>query len=648
MKHKSHTRRSKRASLTNTVKVNVAQNYPWVVLHELAKDVASVSCLRADDAALLDQIIRDRDVAALSVLSDIWGLQCINPNEDNLNLGEIRGRRLLAGLLKNFLFEGEEDKRRSTALQKFKQAEERCRSFNHGGWRKLFSSENAIEVFTLARSWIHKLLGERPRWEELVPWARFGPGSTLETRGGPTSVFFKYSRWPYTVTSDCLRYARFFIETDERWMDALCESYRRREDVPPHQELDMRTFWSKVFKVVDGNRIDFVPKSSQTDRTIAIEPLMNLRIQLGVDGFIRKRLKRHDIDLDDQTKNQVLASVSSELRGSNYATLDLSAASDTISLKLCELLLPPDWYSFLLDLRSPGGTIPGHGKVRYEKLSSMGNGYTFAVESAVFAAVTQAVIRLRSGTVDFKSDLAVYGDDIIVREQHAREVVQSLQNFGFAVNRDKSFVYGNVKESCGADWYSGHLVRPVALTKIPKDVMGLFVDRNRLARILELYFGIEDSFVAKRIESWIPPFFQRFRGPLSDTDFSTYLHDPDRKKWGNYSAGRWRYLRLTIRPVKMKVNASHTFSFRKLMADLSGRPVTNPYEVQRISDAGNRFTVTFRYDNVIVGQTRRPAESFWQDQYQGSTTGKAFRESIAKSAMSSAPKLWHRWTMSLL
>jgi hypothetical protein len=426
-------------------------------------------------------------------------------------------------------------------------------------------------------------------------------------------------------------------------MGALLESYRIRKGIPMHVPLDMRRFWQDVFEVVDYNRISFVPKSALTDRTIAIEPLMNLRLQLGVDGLIRRRLKRHDIDLDDQTKNQVLASIGSELRGNSdhtYSTLDLKGASDSVSLKLVELLLPDEWYRFLWSLRAHNGIVPGHGKVCYEKLSSMGNGYTFAVESLVFAALTYAVIARNSGTVNFKSDFAVFGDDIVVREQYAQELITVLQSCGFTINRDKSFVYGIVKESCGTDWYNGHMVRPVALSNIPSTVNELFVDRNRLARMLNLYFGIEDSFVAQKIESWIPPFFMRFHGPISDTEFSTYLHSPDFKKYGVYKWGRWCYHRLVVRPVKLRVVSWRSFSFRKLMCDLSGRPPSaNPYELGA-SDGGNCFTITVRNDNVMVSQSYRPAQSFWQVQYAGAISSFDFRATVTQESQRFAERLY--------
>jgi hypothetical protein len=624
--------------------VQVSADYPWKILHALAKDCISASALREDDAALLDQIIRDRDVAAVMTLGDIWGLQCIVPFTEGYTLDEIRGRRLLAGLLKKFMFVGSEEQRKAAALNSFIDAEERCKRFNHDGWKALSTDKYLREVVRLAQVWISKILGERPQWQELVHWVRFGPGSTLDSGGERgVSAFVKYADWPYTVTVDSVRYARFFIETDQRWMGALTESYRLRKGIPMHYPLDMRQFWSDVFDVVDGNRIGFVPKSSVTDRTIAIEPLMNLYLQLGVDGKIRRALKRFDIDLDDQSKNQVLAALGSEMRGNTsnlYSTLDLKGASDGVSLAICRLLFPEAWYRFLVDLASPTGFIPGVGKVRYEKLSSMGNGYTFAVESLIFAALTQAVIRLESGRVNFQSDMAIYGDDIIVREAYAKGVIHVLQSCGFVINRDKSFIYGIVKESCGTDWYQGQEVRSVSIDAVPETVMELFVDRNKLARILNIYFGINRSFVAATIESWIPPSFMRFKGPRSDTEFATYLHEPSMSA-GRYSAGRWRYHRLVIRPVETLVVGWESFSFRKLMVALRDRPLRrSPFELG--PSGGNQFAVYVTRKSVTVGETCRPAHSFWQDQYADETTSFLFRSAVQRRSQLFAKRLF-RW-----
>lgn len=646
------SRKLRRADLTNSVRsINVPGDYPWKVLHALARDIATVGCLRIDDAQLLDQIIRDRDVEALLTLDEVWGLQCIASFDDRLTIAEIRGRRLLAGLLKKFVFPGSKEDRRNSALETFYHAENLCQNFNYGGYKCLTVGEYLPKVITLARSFIRELLGDKPKWKELVEWSRFGPGSTLTTGRGPTSSFFKFARLPYTCTVDCYKYARFLVATDQRWMGSLLEVYRVRKKIPMHFPINMEDFWSWCITIVPGNRIDFVPKSARTERTIAIEPLLNLMLQLGVDGLIRRKLKRHDVDLDSQEKNQVMASLGSELhaymRDMHYATIDLKAASDTVALKLVQMLFPEEWYQFLLALRSPVGFVPKHNEyfgpavVNYEKLSSMGNGYTFAVESLIFTALTQAVIRLHSGTCNFKTDLAIFGDDIIVKERHVEKVIHVLQSCGFVVNSSKSFRFGIVKESCGTDWYDGHNVRPVSIDRLPETVMDLYVDHNRLQRILQLYFGFEigSSAACAKIRSWIPPYFERFRGPISDTEFSTYLHGHPPAGGRGRKTGRWRYNRLVVKPVKFRVKRWVNFPFLKLCHDLSGRPIVkNPFELRGTSH-GSRFIATMRKDKIAVSESCRPAYVEWPAQYADIVTGEQFRQDLKRKSKSLRKRL---------
>ena len=165
---------------------------------------------------------------------------------------------------------------------------------------------------------------------------------------------------------------------------------------------------SPEYDIVPGNSITTVPKSSKTDRVIAIEPLLNMFVQKGIGGMIRRRLKRVGIDLDSQKRNQELAKLGSLSK--TLATIDLSSASDTISLGLVEWLVPADWVLAMKICRSPIGTLPSGERIRYQKISSRGNGFTFELESMIFYALTRAVAESMDESV---RDIAVFGDDII-------------------------------------------------------------------------------------------------------------------------------------------------------------------------------------------------------------------------------------------
>lgn len=560
--------RKKKKGKKETVKrmnysVSLPQSYPWKVITALMTDLED----QLPNNVYLDicDIVRKRDVTALLEFVDRWSLQSISATLSGMSTDVISAIYQISSLLKRFRFATEESVRVEAAIKKFYAAEAQCSAFNKIGVESLkrLCEPWDLAVLTYARSFITKLLGEVPNWFKCSEWSRHGPGSTLSTQDGHTSIYDKYSEWPYSCTKAALVYARQLITDDERWFGALIDDYRRVMEIPVHMPLNMELFWINVFELVKGNRITTVPKDARTERTIAIEPTLNLMLQLGVDGFVRKRLKRFGVDLDDQTINQKLSKYASYDRfGDTYATIDLQSASDTISVSLLKLLLPPVWFNYLMHIRSPQGEFQGV-EIVYEKISSMGNGFTFAIESAVFTAIIKAVTRMLSG--DDSTQFAVYGDDLIVPDWAARGLICYLQRFGFTTNVKKTFVNGPIRESCGTDWFNGQNIRPVFLTEIPTDVKGLLSDRNRLMR--RLYrSGIFHSKTIQLFDSWIPTTFKTFVGPLSDEEFDTYIHSP--YPLTRYRDGVWRFKRIINVPI---VHSTRSFFFRKLMVSLRGQ-----------------------------------------------------------------------------
>jgi hypothetical protein len=601
-----------KTDLHDTVKVRVPADYPWKALDHLVKDL---SCsLDLDSLTTLRNIIRKRDYEAYMELSEAWGPHRITPSETSVEL--FFARYQASALLKKFQFATNRQARRTAALEKFKTAEKTCYTFNRNGARKLEFLSDSVELncYTHARDFLSKLLGEElPEENQLTLWSRHGPGSNLDTKERRISLYDKYRDWPYSCTSGALRYARSAIESDERWLGALESSYREKHGIEPWRILDREVFWSNVINVVPGNRITFVPKNGRTDRSIAIEPCLNLYLQLGVDGYIRRRLKRWGVDLDDQTKNQRMAWLGSKYwtTGDPFVTLDLAAASDTISLEVCRLLLPPQWYRYLIRLRSPVGECDGE-VISYEKISSMGNGFTFALESAIFASVLFGVEKELKGHFN-KDEVAVYGDDLIVRQSSSALVVHMLNLFGFSLNLEKSFIQGPFRESCGADWLGGTSVRPVFLTSSPSTVMELWNDANRLRRILSLRFMGFEFKVTSLIESWIPPYFNQCVGPCSDENFDSYKHVPIPAV--RYRSGLWRFKRLVATQKRLK---GDDFLFRKLMHTLRMAGPADSFHLKKwggmqITGAGSRFAIT-KLNSVMVSETFSPVSN-WQDEY---------------------------------
>jgi hypothetical protein len=304
------------------------------------------------------------------------------------------------------------------------------------------------------RRWISHVLGVKPNLLAVYDKADFSSGASLGVHGNATNLYRKLFAKRFTVTQAALPYALGFVQRNENLFMHLNQVHGN------YVCFDSDVVKDKVVSkahVVSYNKLSFVPKTAKTHRVIAVEPLLNSVLQKGVDTVMREKLRRVGYNLTDQSRNQVLAKEGSVT--GNLATMDLSAASDSISIELARILLPWDWFDLLNRLRSPQYELDG-AKHRYEKFCSMGNGFCFPLETLFFAAAARAVIH-STGCKDRTH--AVYGDDIIVPVEAYDRLELLLAYLGFKTNASKSFKTGPFRESCGADWYMGQDVRPVYL-----------------------------------------------------------------------------------------------------------------------------------------------------------------------------------------
>lgn len=212
---------------------------------------------------------------------------------------------------------------------------------------------------------------------------------------------------------------------------------------------------------VPGNVMFTVPKKTDIDRVAAKEPDLNMFVQKGIGNVIRIFLSRIGINLRDQAKNRSLAREGS-LTGA-LATFDLSSASDSVTRELVFQLLPVCWFTLLDSVRSPVTVIDGV-EHRNHMFSSMGNGFTFELESLLFYAITKAICYFRGE----RGIVSVYGDDIICPSGIADLLPFVFQYLGFSVNPDKSFSTGSFRESCGGHYFNGIDITPFYV-KAPLD-----------------------------------------------------------------------------------------------------------------------------------------------------------------------------------
>lgn len=314
------------------------------------------------------------------------------------------------------------------ALNSFYESEERCRLTNE---RMLNGCEWPSYMKTVAQH-CAKILGvlDTKTLEDIESKFRFGPGATTSVVGRGSSLSDKYDEEIH-LTSDLMPFYRSII--GDRWWELQTHP-----------------------TVVKGNRFTTVPKNAKTDRGICIEPSMNIYGQLGIGTYLKGRLKRFGIDLYSQERNQYLAQ---KAYTASLATIDLSAASDSLSWGTVLALVPQDWFDLLTLFRSPFTKV-GDDWVELEKFSSMGNGYTFELETLVFYAALCSVV-----PPEERGNCSVYGDDIILPQKYAPRLVEVLEFLGFKTNLQKSFLAGNFFESCGTDWFKGQNVRPFFLRR---------------------------------------------------------------------------------------------------------------------------------------------------------------------------------------
>lgn len=403
--------------------------------------------------------------------------------------------------------------RREAAKQKFLEAESRCKATNaiFRSWsRGQFQFTPRVErvLFRTQRK-IAKILGDVPDLTEIK--FRFGPGATTVRTKSQANARYKLGD-TFACSEAMLPLIEELLAEFPQWV-GLSESVHS-VTVPVE---------------IHPGKVSFVPKTALTDRAIVVEPMLNTLFQLGVGDYIADRLRRFGIDIRDQKPNQWFAKLGSF--SGFLATLDLSSASDTISRELVAHLLPLDWYSFLCYGRTPVVDLDGT-LIRQEKFSSMGNGYTFPLETLIFYALA---VSCCEGYEEI-SHTRAYGDDLIIPVWRYKLLSEVLDACGFVVNPKKSFYFGAFRESCGKDYLLGVDIRPFYL-KDRMDGQRLFELHNFLVRRGDLSRA---SLVRKAIAE--PLFLIGPDGygdghllPISEKEESSMLRPHGRKLgWSGY------------------------------------------------------------------------------------------------------------------
>lgn len=427
--------------------------------------------------AVKPHALYSRLLADLSVQISKTSLDRIKGGDETwpgITFKERASASIFGSLLKKW--EGAMDETTKTrALEKFLKVNDQCKN-----WR-LVDSERFGDDY---------LLGETKRliadfWETRKPGFTFpvplvdhfydllergavGPGAAIGAKGGDFYTKLFASR---LSTTNPLLYEMYkrYIRAFPEWSNA--ESVR----ILHEGELD----------IVTSNRLDFVPKNDDISRSICIEPSLNMFYQLGLASILNSRLQSlWGINLETQQfKNRELARIGSW--NGSFSTIDLSSASDSISLTMLRWLLPADFYRLLVSLRSPTSRLPNGELVELHMISTMGNGYTFPLQTIIFSAVVLSAMKMHGLAPVFphgslEGNFAVNGDDIVVPTEISQKVLRLLHLLGFTPNGEKTFVEGPFRESCGGDFFEGRNLRGVYIKRLdgPQDYYSVINQLN--------------------------------------------------------------------------------------------------------------------------------------------------------------------------
>jgi len=336
-------------------------------------------------------------------------------------------------------------------------------------------------------------------------------------------------------------------------------------------------------RLVRQSEMVLVAKSLKTMRTISKEPATLQYFQQGVREEIQRWVSEHPylskrIDFSDQQKQRELALEASRTR--QFATVDLSAASDTVQYDLVKrifsgtALLP-----YLVALRSRSTVLPSGKVVELTKFAPMGSALTFPIETLIFACIAECTVRYVAATTgEYDSQYRVYGDDIIIPDRCLTDLEHLLRFAGFSVNTSKT--YGGdyrFRESCGLDAYDGVDVSPLRISRnfsaerVHARTPGVFAGRCEFANSANEYgYATLRRYLIRSLldeSRYLPLFSEDGSKGVFSTQPSNF-HLP-RRKFGDYQREEVRAASVSTYTSKTSPSIRWDFS-RKCYAEADG------------------------------------------------------------------------------
>lgn len=234
-------------------------------------------------------------------------------------------------------------------------------------------------------------------------------------------------------------------------------------DLPPDFfRFNSRDTWSPPPIGRGVTKIAEVPKTIKSNRIVSSEPALYMYAQLAVADDLdrqmhqlyRKHVSLHDAELHNGF-----------LRRHGACSIDLSDASDHVSMDLVKAVLPQLW-PVLARVRSSASLFPDGEEVDLSTFAPMGSGVCFPILTLVCIGICGFAKHLLAKTYPWMRQnlwFHVYGDDIIVPQEMYSLVCSLLTFSGLKVNEQKSCPTGIYRESCGLELYDDVEITPAYL-----------------------------------------------------------------------------------------------------------------------------------------------------------------------------------------
>lgn len=287
--------------------------------------------------------------------------------------------------------------------------------------------------------------------------------------------------------------------------------------------------WSSEYKSPEEELAyqAMVPRDMFRGRVICMEPADYSFYQQEVMRWMYESMEnstiRRFVDLKDQSRNREAALYGSAML--SLDTIDLSNASDSVSLDLVKAVFPRKWLYYLLATRSRRVKTLDGAEQEAVKFAPMGSATCFPTQCIIFTAIAilgydayrqgKQAGKYRPTLSDIKSTIGwigrdfdwtrsytrkaeplfVYGDDIICDTRVTDNVITLLNSFGFVVNIGKSFTGSqSFRESCGIYAYEGNDVTPQLFRLRPLHEKG----KIRASNLIKVADGVDGVFLSTR------------------------------------------------------------------------------------------------------------------------------------------------------